>query len=253
MDALLSVLCILGAYFVGGIPTAYILARATRGIDIRAVGTRNVGAANVLREVGRWQGLAVLLADIGKGAAAAGAVVALDLPEWALFAASVAALLGHNFSPFLRFYGGKGVAVALGASLVIMPVPTAVTALPAVVAVMLLRQNVVVTFGLGALALIIAMVVSRPAALDMATVITLMALVLATAYRRARREWHETIGAFIRRVAKKPSGSVEIPLPAGEGLGEGEVLPNASYPSPQPSRTGGEGVKREDFDRTKPS
>ena len=205
MDTLLTALCILGAYFVGGIPSAYVIGRVTRGIDVRIVGTRNVGTANVWRQVGRWQGVVVLLADAGKGAGTVGVVRALDLPDWGLFAACVAAVAGHNFSPYLRLYGGKGVAVVVGVSLALMPLLTAAVGLPVAAAVLVLARNIVWAFALGAIAFWAALVVTGETGANIA-LITVMALTVgATAYGRARREWHETIGSFIRRVAKKPS------------------------------------------------
>jgi glycerol-3-phosphate acyltransferase PlsY len=206
MDTVTAAAVIFASYVLGGIPAAYIVGRLARGIDIRDVGTRNAGAANVSREVGRLPGMLVLVLDLAKGAAGPLIVKALDLPGWALYGSSVAAVLGHNFSPFLRFYGGKGVAVALGVAAVIMPLLTAVTCGPAVIAVMVLRRNVVIWFGVGALAFVIAMFVTRPSALDAGIVLTLIALVLATAYARAWREWHANIGGLARRLTSRGVG-----------------------------------------------
>lgn len=106
------------AYVIGSVPTAYLMTRAVKGIDIRTVGSGNVGATNAMRTLGKGPGLAVLIIDVAKG------VVAARLPGWfgeasgtAALACGLAAVLGHNFPWFLGFRGGKGVATTLGALL----------------------------------------------------------------------------------------------------------------------------------------
>jgi glycerol-3-phosphate acyltransferase PlsY len=108
------------AYFCGSIPTGVILARR-RGIDVRKVGSGNIGATNVARSVGKKTGLLTLLGDAAKGLIPVLLVRILDLGETPLACAAVAALLGHVFSPFLRFSGGKGVATGLGVFLGLAP------------------------------------------------------------------------------------------------------------------------------------
>jgi glycerol-3-phosphate acyltransferase PlsY len=96
-----------------------------RGVDLRQVGSRNVGATNAFRELGRGWGALVFLMDVLKGAAAVW--VARWIVGEALgpaLVAGVAAILGHVFSPWLRFKGGRGVATSLGVFLAIMPVPS---------------------------------------------------------------------------------------------------------------------------------
>jgi glycerol-3-phosphate acyltransferase PlsY len=197
----------IAAYLGGGIPTAYILARATSGVDVRRVGTRNVGAANVIVHVGRWQGLAVLVMDMAKGGAAAGAATALGLPWWAVFAACVAALLGHNFSPFLRLYGGKGVAVVMGVFLVLSPALTASFGLSVAAVILAVTRNVVFAFALGSVAVGAALTVTGADAFTISLFGTLVAIVAATAYGRARREWHASVRAFVRRITLKTAGA----------------------------------------------
>jgi glycerol-3-phosphate acyltransferase PlsY len=115
-----TLLVIVLAYFCGSIPTGVILARR-RGIDVRKVGSGNIGATNVARSVGKKTGLLTLLGDAAKGLIPVLLVRALDLGEAPLACAAVAALLGHVFSPFLRFSGGKGVATGLGVFLGLAP------------------------------------------------------------------------------------------------------------------------------------
>ena len=122
-------LCVLAAYLAGAIPFGLLLAKA-RGIDVRAAGSGNIGATNVARTAGKGLGVLTLLLDAAKGAlVVALARFTLDLPvEW-LSGIGVAAVLGHVFSVFLGFKGGKGVATALGVFLVLAPISAGVAVL----------------------------------------------------------------------------------------------------------------------------
>jgi glycerol-3-phosphate acyltransferase PlsY len=115
------------AYLTGSIPTAYLLGRRLAGIDITRLGSGNSGTINAWRYLGWRAGIAVLVLDAAKGAAVMGLILALDLSESAALAAAIAVTLGHNFSVFMRFRGGKGVAVVFGLSLVVLPALTAVS------------------------------------------------------------------------------------------------------------------------------
>lgn len=117
------------AYLFGSTPTGYLAGKLLKGIDIREHGSKSIGATNVLRTLGKWPALAVLLVDVLKGV---GAVVfvrwfytlpfvappaALDLQiwvPWAVCFAGLAVLLGHSRSIWLNFTGGKSVATGLG-------------------------------------------------------------------------------------------------------------------------------------------
>ncbi len=131
---LLGILSIIIGYLLGSIPTAYIVSRVRKGIDIRTVGTGNMGAANVVREIGTREGIFVCLIDILKGAGAILIVRALDVLEPWVFGAGFAALLGHNFPVFAGFRGGRGTATCIGIFLVLAPkaalVTLAVVAIP---------------------------------------------------------------------------------------------------------------------------
>ncbi len=107
------------AFLIGSIPVGVIVGR-TRGVNIRQQGSGNIGATNALRVMGWRVGLFVLAADISKGLATVLlARLALHLdPAW-VTATGVAAVIGHCFSPFLGFDGGKGVATAFGMILAI--------------------------------------------------------------------------------------------------------------------------------------
>ena len=104
---------VLFAYLLGSVPTGYILGLRA-GIDIRKAGSGNVGATNVARVVGKWQGILTLIADALKGFLPVFLASHIDLGSRTIALAGAAAFLGHLYPVFLRFSGGKGVATALG-------------------------------------------------------------------------------------------------------------------------------------------
>lgn len=122
---------ILIGYALGSLPIGYLVAQGTGGVDLRRVGSGNVGAANVYRTAGLPTAIAVMLADVGKGAAA----VLLTGGGVNGVAAGVAAIVGHIYPVWLGFKGGKGVATASGVFGVLTPVPTMLAALAFVVVV----------------------------------------------------------------------------------------------------------------------
>jgi acyl phosphate:glycerol-3-phosphate acyltransferase len=113
---------ILVSYLLGAVPTSYLVARLFKGIDLREQGSRNLGATNLYRTLGWKYAVPVGLFDVAKGALP---VVLLGplVPELALFPVycGVAAILGHVFSVFVGFKGGKGVATAAGVVLGLAP------------------------------------------------------------------------------------------------------------------------------------
>lgn len=111
-------------YAVGSLPIGYLVTHRVRGVDLRRVGSGNVGAANVYRTSGLRMAIAVMLADAGKGAGA----VLLGGGGVTGVAAGVAAVAGHIYPVWLGFRGGKGVATASGVFSVLSPVPTAIAA-----------------------------------------------------------------------------------------------------------------------------
>lgn len=123
MPVISTALLPLLAFLIGSIPFGYLLYRLRTGGDIRQQGSGNIGATNVMRSAGTTFGILTLLLDAGKG------YFALWLGErWGhdpaiLAAMLLAVILGHLYSPWLRFRGGKGVATALGAFLALAPGP----------------------------------------------------------------------------------------------------------------------------------
>jgi glycerol-3-phosphate acyltransferase PlsY len=127
MSLLLSqALCAVLSLLAGSIPFSLIVARIGGGVDLRKVGSGNVGATNVARSVGAKWGILALILDAAKGALPVWLLPMLfRIPTESLINTSVlcgtAAILGHMFSPFLNFKGGKGVATALGVVMVLSP------------------------------------------------------------------------------------------------------------------------------------
>ena len=109
---------IVAAYLLGGIPTAYLVARFAAGIDIRSYGSGNVGASNALAHLGAKAGVAIGLFDlIGKGILPVLLARTLDAGLGVQVAVGLAAVAGHNWSPYIRFTGGRGVGTAGGVML----------------------------------------------------------------------------------------------------------------------------------------
>jgi len=109
------------SYLLGAIPFAYIFARLIGGVDIRTVGDGNVGARNVWRSVGPLAGMATLLADVGKGYLAILLAKHCQLSQMAVIAAGFTAVMGHDWTVFLRFQGGQGMAASVGTMLALLP------------------------------------------------------------------------------------------------------------------------------------
>jgi glycerol-3-phosphate acyltransferase PlsY len=113
-------------YLFGSIPTAYIVTRLKKGIDIRDVDVGNMGAGATFRQVGFLEGLTVLVVDIAKGAAAILVAEALGLEQIWVFAAGFTALLGHCYPVWVGFRGGQGIATLIGIFAVLAPLATLV-------------------------------------------------------------------------------------------------------------------------------
>jgi len=118
---------ILFGYAMGSVPFAFLVARRA-GIDVRVAGSGNVGAANVLRTTGTPLGVLVLMLDIAKGAAAVFVARLAAGSRASMAAAGAAAIVGHIYPVWLRFHGGKGVAVAAGVFAVLAPIAAAIAA-----------------------------------------------------------------------------------------------------------------------------
>jgi glycerol-3-phosphate acyltransferase PlsY len=118
-----GVISVVIAYLLGSIPTAYLITRFGYGKDIRKLGGGNVGTHNVYENVGKLPGIIVGIIDVGKGVAAVYIALAFiaspDLYYW-VFAAALAAVIGHIWPVFLKFRGGNGIATSIGILFVLM-------------------------------------------------------------------------------------------------------------------------------------
>ena len=125
-----NIVLYLAVYLIAGIPFGYLLAKQFAGVDIKTSGSGNIGATNVLRVVkeidpklARKLGAVTLFLDAIKGIVVIVVAMLLDVPEGVLWTLAVLAVVGHCFSAFLFFEGGKGVATGFGVFLVMMPIP----------------------------------------------------------------------------------------------------------------------------------
>lgn len=145
---MISTVAIVCGYLLGSIPSGYIAARLKKGIDIRNVGTRVMGALNVYYEVGHAAGVLVLLADIGKGVGAVLLARWLGVDLIFQLLAGLAAVLGHIFPVFLKFRGGRGGATSIGVLLILLP-----KAIPfwlgTCAIVLLITRNVAFSYSMG--------------------------------------------------------------------------------------------------------
>jgi len=118
---MLYALLVLGGYVLGSVPTGILVGRVW-GVDIRQVGSGNIGMANVLRSVGKKAAAVTMLGDMLKGLVPVVAAHLLTGNEWVVAAVALAAVVGHCWPVFLRFKGGKGVATGAGTSIGLVPV-----------------------------------------------------------------------------------------------------------------------------------
>ncbi|MDA0270237.1 MAG: glycerol-3-phosphate acyltransferase [Chloroflexi bacterium] len=112
------------AYLLGAIPTSYLVVYLVTGRDIRSLGNGNPGMMNVWDNVGLKPALVVALGDVGKGMAAVGFAYWMGLGDGMAVLAAFAAVLGHDYSIFLRFDGGNGTAATVGAMIALVPAAT---------------------------------------------------------------------------------------------------------------------------------
>ncbi len=201
MPFLAHSLVAVAAYLLGSIPTGFLVGRA-KGIDIRKVGSGNIGATNAFRILGRGPGTFVLLADAAKGALAV-----LLLPRLLAgndgvpfqITAALCAVLGHNFTCWLRFKGGKGIATSAGVLAALVPWAFLVT-LGVFVAALALGRIVSLASILAAVALPLAVAFTPPRDRRLVILTTLLSvLAIARHHGNIRR----LIAGTERRLGEK--------------------------------------------------
>ncbi len=191
----LAALAGLAAYLLGSFPPAYILVRLVKGLDVRRVGTRNVGALNTYYQAGKWGALVVLLADAGKGAVAVLLPGRLGAPDWWVYLTAPLVVVGHNWPVFLGFRGGKGAATVLGVSLALLPVLSLIALVPALLAGLALRNVIIGAFaGLVSLNILTIATGQGLGLVSLVLVLTALNVVTYTAQR-----WDQVRDALRRR------------------------------------------------------
>lgn len=128
-DIFYAVFIIFSCYVIGSIPTAYVVVKKIKGIDIRTVGSGNVGASNAARVLGKWGFIGVLTIDALKGFVPVIVLKSIFGHNDFVLLGAVAVVFGHTFTMFLNFKGGKGVATGLGIFLALAPLQVFLAAL----------------------------------------------------------------------------------------------------------------------------
>ncbi|WP_373072662.1 glycerol-3-phosphate 1-O-acyltransferase PlsY [Sulfurimonas sp.] len=156
------------AYLVGGIPFGLLLAKYFAGVDVKSSGSGSIGATNVLRVVketnpalAKKLGAATLALDALKGIAVLLIAMAIGLSESTLWGIAVLAVIGHCFSPYLNFEGGKGVATGMGVMMVMLPIETIIALVVWAIAAKVIRISSLSSMT-ALLALVVASFVLKP-------------------------------------------------------------------------------------------
>ena len=173
---------LVASYLLGAIPFGLLVARLASGVDVREVGSGNIGANNVRRAAGSGAGALVLVLDAAKAAAPAALAGGLDpSSSWLPPAAGLAAFLGHCFPIYLRGRGGKGVASALGALLILAPHAVGAAVITFVVVAIVTRVVSAGSLAGSAVVAVAAWLGGYPSATAIAA--TVMALVIVIRHR----------------------------------------------------------------------
>jgi glycerol-3-phosphate acyltransferase PlsY len=129
MDTLYKIISLILSYLIGSVPFGLLFAKAFSGVDVRIVGSRNIGATNVLRSSGKKAAILTLLADMLKGFLPPVLAMWAFQDDYLCVLSGAAAILGHNFPVYLGFKGGKGVATSFGVILAVSPLIGAISLL----------------------------------------------------------------------------------------------------------------------------
>jgi len=137
----LIILSGLVSYIIGGIPVGFIVAKAARKVDIRKLGSKNIGATNVFHIIGRAYGVLTFLLDMAKPIAVMFIAYLLHYPAWSIPLMGACAVIGNLWSIFLKFKGGRGLSVTVGYFIWVMPRAIPVVFLIAFVVALLTKWN----------------------------------------------------------------------------------------------------------------
>ncbi len=207
------ILTALAAYLLGSLPTGFLVARA-KGVDIRTVGSGNIGATNAMRVLGKPAGIFVLLMDALKGYAACTWLVSLALKFFTVapeqveplqIIAGICAVLGHNYTCWLRFKGGKGIATTAGVFLALAPWALLI-ALMVFIAAVLVTRYVSVGSIVAAIALPVTVWVMTPHDLFLCLITTALGLM---AIYKHKTNLQRLVAGTESRLGKKVSTQEE--------------------------------------------
>lgn len=121
VPTIVTILSLIMAYILGSFPTAYLIVKAKKGVDIRQVGSGNPGTSNVITQMGFWWGILVGAIDLVKGLIAVLGAMLLDISLAGILLVALAAVAGHCWSVFMRFSGGQGLGTAIGVLIPLLP------------------------------------------------------------------------------------------------------------------------------------
>jgi len=142
------------AYLLGSIPTALIVSKRIKRMDIRSVGDGNMGAVNIFHQIGQKFGVMVGVIDVVKGALSVFLAYILGLHQGWQILAGILVILGHDFLIFANFKGGQGAATSLGTMLVLFPVPILIALIPCGI-VFLIKRNSIITAIVGGITIVL--------------------------------------------------------------------------------------------------
>ena len=145
----LFILVSVAGFLIGGIPSGLLMGRLFGGADLRKTGSRNIGATNAFRVLGAMPALLTLICDLLKGYLPLLILKAVNPHQWLLICLGLAAIIGHDFSPYLKFKGGKGVATSLGVFLFFSPEAILISLIFWIVVVALIRIVSLASIGAG--------------------------------------------------------------------------------------------------------
>ncbi len=150
----MNVLALLIALAVGSVPFSWLLARYRYGVDLRTTGDGNVGGGNLLAQAGMLPGVAAMLLDILKGAAATVFAIAVVGDEWVVLTAGALAIVGHVFPPWLGFAGGRGASPSIGVAWALFPL-AGVAMFVCGVVVLVVRRSTIAGIATAVVALVV--------------------------------------------------------------------------------------------------
>jgi len=187
---LILLICISG-YLIGSIPFSYLVAKWTKGIDLRYFGDGNVGASNVERVAGRKAGTAAFLLDCLKGIFPVFFTIwILKLPEWSGVLAGLSAIGGHNWPVFLGFRGGKGMSTTIGVVGTLVPIESAILLIPLFFLYRFLKHGIFSVMILGPLLPVLCWLRGRSAGIIWGTIFILL-FVYLNGLKNVRKAWRE--------------------------------------------------------------